>query len=179
MKKAVLLSGGLDSALIAARWPGSIAISIDYGQAHKIELNYARRLAEKYCADHVEISIPIVPAKSDVVFECRNAALASVGAMVAATHGCENLMIGCNFSDFDRFPDCRPHFWRELSRTFELGEYPVKLRTPLLYMTKKEIVKDAKLVGLDLGETWSCYEPQGDSPCGKCLSCKVRYEAGA
>lgn len=179
MKKAVLLSGGLDSALIAARWPGSLAISIDYGQAHKIELDYARRLAAKYCADHVEISIPIAPAKSGVVFECRNAALASLGAMVAAAHGCDDLMIGCNHSDFDRFPDCRPDFWREMSRAFGSAQYPVKLRTPLLHMTKKEIVKDAQWHGLDLSETWSCYDPKDNSPCGKCLACKVRSEAGA
>jgi len=179
MKKAVLLSGGLDSALIAAKWQGSVAISIDYGQAHKIELEYAKKIAAEYCREHIMLSIPIRPAKTDVIFECRNAALASVGAMVAGSYGCDSLMVGCNFSDFDRFPDCRPAFWQSMCKAFNEGQYPVRIATPLLHMTKKEIVRNAKEIGLDPNDTWSCYTPRHTSPCGVCLACQTRIEAGA
>jgi len=182
MRSLVCLSGGLDSALVMlmAKEQGECqCVAFDYGQPHLIELKYARNLAEKYSVPLDTVSIPNMPKINDVVFAGRNLVFAALTAASALTRDCDTISFGCNKSDWNRFPDCRPVFWKSVKAAIFDG-YGVKVATPLLHMTKQEIVIEARIRGLNTNDTWSCYAPrQDDTPCGVCLACETRITAGA
>jgi len=175
----VMLSGGIDSTVCLHIADNPVAcIGIDYGQPHKIELKYAEKIADNFGLPFKIISIPLITKSNDVVFNCRNATIACLGASYASSIGANSVYMGSNWSDWDRFPDCRPDFYKHLRNTFESAEYPVSISTPLLHMTKAEVVNLAKKHQIDLSKTYSCYEGAAQ-PCGKCLACKTRLDAGA
>jgi 7-cyano-7-deazaguanine synthase len=182
MKTLVLLSGGLDSAvvldLMLSEDGGCDALLFDYGQPHKIELDYARRLADSRAVSHRTVELTHMPLVNDVVFAGRNLVLASHAVAIAAAEGFRAVALGCNQSDHDRFPDCRPAFWRAVNEATR-SAYGVSVYLPLLRMSKTQVVKLAKDRGVAIDRTWSCYNPQNDKPCGVCLACKTRTEAGA
>jgi 7-cyano-7-deazaguanine synthase len=166
----ILLSGGLDSALCLARYGATQAIGFDYGQPHAIELGYAARLAEHYGVPFAVHQLPHMPRVNDVVFAGRNAVLLTVAAAHAQAAGIDSVVIGCNFSDAQRFPDCRPAFIKAMSDALH-GAYGVRVAAPLLTMTKAQIVAEAKERGIP--ETWTCYQPTpAGERCGICYSCK-------
>lgn len=172
MKLIFLLSGGLDSATALAEFRGHErwALGVDYGQPHVIELEYARRIASDEEVPFEVLNVPAISKVNDVVFAARNAVLISVAASVAAARGLDGVVIGCNFTDWERFPDCRPAFVQSMGRAI-LDAYGVSLVAPFLRSTKAQVAKRARKLGV--GKTWSCYAPRGDGPCGECLACNV------
>jgi 7-cyano-7-deazaguanine synthase len=204
----VLLSGGLDSAtcLLIAREQGFdvFALSFDYGQRHRIELEKARQLAARYGArDHrvIRLDLPApaasaltnpslaVPKRSlgreaiPVTYvPARNTlflahALAWGEALEAA-----DIFIGSNALDYSGYPDCRPEFLDAFQKMANLatkagveGTLAFRIHAPLLQLTKGQIVSRARELGLDFSLTSSCYDPSTDGrPCGACDSCLLR-----
>ncbi|MDN3647071.1 7-cyano-7-deazaguanine synthase QueC [Pontixanthobacter aestiaquae] len=206
----VLLSGGLDSMVSAAiaREQGFTlsALTIDYGQRHKIEIESAKQIAEHLrCERHVvlpldlrafggsaltddidvpkegvgdEIPVTYVPARN-LVF------LALTSAWAEAT-GSHDIFIGVNALDYSGYPDCRPEFIASFTETARLGTKagvegtPFSIHTPLQDMTKADIASEAARLGLDTGMSWSCYDPSSDGlACGVCDSCRLRHKGFA
>ncbi len=181
MKTIVLLSGGLDSATVLAGCVASgdecLAIGFDYDQPHRIELDAAEELAEFYGVPFERIGLPaMLNAKvDDVVFAGRNLILASLAIAVAQARKFDRIAVGCNATDWRRFPDCRPEFWRALEKCAEA--YGIKVVAPLLYHSKHDVVDAARKLNVHIEMTWSCYDPKGAAPCGTCLACITRNEA--
>lgn len=172
----VLLSGGLDSAVVLAMTPrGSLCIGFDYGQPHKIELERAAMIAEHYKARLEIVRLPNLPKVNDVVFGGRNMVFASVAIAMAQARGHGSIWIGCNASDWAEFPDCRPLFWQSMGAAAEA--YGVSLVTPLIQMSKTEVAATARQLNVPIELTWSCYSPQNGQPCRKCLACETREKA--
>ena len=209
MKRAiVLLSGGLDSAtclLIARREAAEVfALSFDYGQRHRIELDRARALADRYgAAAHriVKLDLP-APESSALTDPSREVPRHALGAeAIPVTYvparntlflshavawgeaiGAGDVYIGANSLDYSGYPDCRPEFLESFERTANLGtkagvegSLAFRIHAPLLRMTKGEIVSRAAELGLDFARTSSCYDPASDGePCRSCASCLLR-----
>jgi 7-cyano-7-deazaguanine synthase len=203
----VLLSGGLDSAtcLLIAREEGFAvhALSFDYGQRHRVELERARALAARYGArEHrVErIDLPSgdsalvgssIPVPKDrlgaeeippTYVPARNTVFLAHALAWAETLGAFDVFLGANALDYSGYPDCRPEFLEAFERMANLatrtgvaGRGAFRIRAPLLRMTKAAIVRRASELGLDFGLTSSCYDPSpGGRPCGHCDSCLLR-----
>lgn len=184
----VLLSGGLDSSVVlaAALRDGQecSALAFDYGQRHIVELESAETIAEHFGVPfEVKTILGMGIAKiDDVVFAGRNLLLAAWAVSIAQARGLDAIALGCNGSDWVRFPDCRPSFWGPL-RDAAQAAYGITVMTPLLHASKIDVVRAARDLGVPIERTWSCYEPimdpeHGDhQQCGRCLACKVRNEA--
>lgn len=205
MKAIVLLSGGLDSSTTAyvARSQGFElhALSFDYGQTHRRELDSARRVSAALCAaSHEEVKLtlpslysallggaPIPDARPDqggipdTYVPGRNLIFLSVGASYAESLGAAAIFAGMNAVDYSGYPDCRPEFLALVQAIFNVGTragvegHPLLLRTPLLSLTKKQIVLKGQELGLDFSLTWSCYRG-GEKACGRCDSCRLRLK---
>ncbi|MCE3254791.1 MAG: queC [Rickettsiaceae bacterium] len=215
MKKAViLLSGGLDSATIAAIALKEnyqiYALSFDYGQRHKIELESAKKLAKffqakehkiaeidlrifggsaltsdikvpKNRAENSEIPVTYVPA--------RNTIFLSYALAYAEVIGASDIFIGVNAIDYSGYPDCRPEFISAFEKMANLatadgvGGRGIKIQTPLLNLSKKEIIKTGLDLKVDYSITHSCYDPiviNGEiHACGTCDSCHFRLNGFA
>jgi 7-cyano-7-deazaguanine synthase len=207
MKPAVcLLSGGLDSStcLAVARRDGFAchALTIDYGQRHRVELDAAARVARALgAADHRVIRVDLrafggsaLTAAIDVPKDAlgpgipvtyvpaRNTIFLSLALAWAETLGAEDIFLGVNAIDYSGYPDCRPEFLRAFEAMADLatkagveGRQRLTLRAPLLALSKAGIVRLAVELGLDLALTHSCYDPGEDGrPCGHCDSCLLR-----
>ena len=203
----VLLSGGLDSAtcLLIAREEGFdvFALSFDYGQRHRVELERARALAARYGAsDHrilrldlpargssaltnPEIAVPRDSLGGEPIpityVPARNTLFLAHAIAWAEVIGAADVFIGANALDYSGYPDCRPEFLEAFERTVNLGTKAgvegrrFRIRAPLLSMTKAEIIARAAALGLDFDLTISCYEPsESGRPCGHCDSCLLR-----
>ena len=200
-----LISGGLDSMVAAAsaREAGHrlLALSIDYNQRHQIELAAARRIAHLLGAErHVvmpmdlrafggsaltaEIDVPKEGVGDDIpvtYVPARNTIFLSLALGWAEAAGARDLYIGVNALDYSGYPDCRPEFIAGFEKLAELatkagveGE-PFRIHAPLQDMTKADIVREGMRLGLDLGVSWSCYDPApGGLHCGLCDSCRIR-----
>lgn len=165
--RLLLLSGGMDSAVCLKRYGATLAIGFDYGQPHKVELEFAERLAEGAGVPFHVVRIPPLPKVDDIVFAGRNAVMLAIGAAIAQAKKLQTVVIGCNFDDAMRFPDCRPEFILAMDKAMT-NAYGVGVSAPLLRTTKAQIKREAE--GLD---TWTCYQPKDGRPCGECYSCKA------
>jgi 7-cyano-7-deazaguanine synthase len=165
----ILLSGGMDSALCLHRYGAELAVGFYYGQPHDIELEYAGRIADHYQVPYIRRNLPFMPRIDDVVFAGRNAVLIAMGAAIAQERGLDTVVIGSNFSDAQRFPDCRPPFIKAMNEACKFA-YGVSAVAPLLTMSKAQIVAEAREIGLP--ETWTCYAPKDGRQCGECYACK-------
>ncbi len=209
MKRAiVLLSGGLDSAtclLIAKRETEEVfALSFDYGQRHRVELERARSLAHTYgAAAHRVVKIDIPAPESSALTDlsrdvprhalgadaipvtyvpARNTLFLSHAVAWGEAVGAGDVYIGANSIDYSGYPDCRPEFLESFERTANLGTkagveggLTFRIHAPLLRMTKGEIVAKARDLGLNFALTSSCYDPAPDGePCRSCDSCLLR-----
>ncbi len=200
-----LISGGLDSMVSAARAREAghrlLALSIDYNQRHQVELAAARRIAQLLGAErHVvlpldlrafggsaltaEIDVPKHGVGDDIpvtYVPARNTIFLSLALGWAEAAGARDIYIGVNALDYSGYPDCRPEFIAGFEKLAELatkagveGE-PFHIRAPLQDMTKADIVREGMRLGLDLGMSWSCYDPApGSLHCGLCDSCRLR-----
>jgi 7-cyano-7-deazaguanine synthase len=182
MNHVVLLSGGLDSALCALMARDEVgevsALFFNYGQAHRqAEQERAVAFADRLGIDLTVIDLPRLAKSDDVVFVGRNLLMLATAVPFAAAKGAEWIWIGSNWSDSEHFPDCRPEFVRAAG--VALDAYGLHLRAPLLNLTKAQVVKELRRRGEDAGRFWSCYAPQDGEPCGGCMACRVRKDAGA
>jgi 7-cyano-7-deazaguanine synthase len=209
----VLLSGGLDSAtcLLLAREEGAevFALSFDYGQRHRVELDAARAIASRYGArEHriARIDFPgegasaLTDAKIAVprgslgeraipitYVPARNTLFLAHALAWGETLAAPDLFIGANARDYSGYPDCRGEFLEAFEKAANLGtragvegRLAFRVRAPLLHMSKGEIIDCGARLGLDFSLTSSCYDP-GDSgaPCGRCDSCLLRKKGFA
>lgn len=207
MKPAVcLLSGGLDSStcLAVARRNGfrCYALTIDYGQRHRTELDAAARVAASLgVAAHqvirldlrafggsaltADIAVPkdsLAPGIPVTYVPARNTIFLSLALAWAETLGAQDIFLGVNAIDYSGYPDCRPEFLRAYEEMANLatkagveGRQRLRIQAPLLELSKAQIVRLAVDLGLDLALTHSCYDPvEGGRPCGHCDSCLLR-----
>lgn len=210
-RKAVcLLSGGLDSAtcLAVARREGyeCYALTVDYGQRHRQEIEAARRVAAALgAAGHLvlrvdlaaiggsaltaDLQVPknrsteeIVGAIPPTYVPARNTVLLACALAWAETLGAADVFIGVNAIDYSGYPDCRPEYIEAFERLANLatkagveGAMRLKIRTPLIRLSKAEIVRLALELGVDPALTHSCYDPDPQGrPCGVCDACLLR-----
>ncbi|WP_260484350.1 7-cyano-7-deazaguanine synthase QueC [Sphingomicrobium flavum] len=204
-KAIVLLSGGLDSMVCAglAREAGFAvhALTVDYHQRHRIELEAAQRVAAAVgVAEHVvmpldlsvfggsaltaDIDVPKDGVTNEIpvtYVPARNTVFLSLCLAYAETRGARDIFIGVNSLDYSGYPDCRPDFIAAFEKLADLatkagdeGDH-FKIQAPLQHLTKADIAKEAARLGLDAGMSWSCYDPTEDSKhCGLCDSCRLR-----
>jgi 7-cyano-7-deazaguanine synthase len=179
------------------------ALSIDYNQRHQVELAAARRIAHMLGAErHIvlpldlsafggsaltaDIDVPkdgVQPGIPVTYVPARNTIFLSLALGWAEATGARDIYIGVNALDYSGYPDCRPEFIASFEEIAELatkagveGE-PFHIRAPLQSMTKADIVREARRLGLDAGVSWSCYDPApGGLHCGKCDSCRLRQK---
>ena len=204
-KSVALVSGGLDSMVAAAiaREAGHklLALTVDYGQRHRIELEAARRIAATLGAErHVvipldlrafggsaltaDIAVPKDGVGDDVpvtYVPARNTIFLSLALGWAEAAGAFDIYIGVNALDYSGYPDCRPDFVDAFERLASIATKAgsegsrFRIAAPLLHMSKADIVREADRLGLDAGLSWSCYDPApGDRHCGLCDSCRLR-----
>lgn len=201
----VLLSGGLDSMVAGglAREAGCrlIALTIDYGQRHRIEIDAAREVAAMLGVErHIELPIDLsvfggsslttdMAVRKDGVEEGipatyvpgRNIVFLALTLSLAEASDADRVYIGVNSLDYSGYPDCRPEFIAAFQQVAALGTkagvegHPARIMAPLQYMTKADIAKEAARMGLDAGLSWSCYDPTPEGlHCGLCDSCRLR-----
>jgi len=205
----VVLSGGLDStvcmALATRDGQPLVAVTFDYGQRHRIELERAAAVAAHYGAEQLVVRLDAsqwggsaltdpsidVPDASAVgsgipvtYVPARNLIFLSVATGVAEARDADALYLGINALDYSGYPDCRPEFVRSFAETARLATKrgvegrPIAVRTPLVDLTKSEIVRLGLDVKAPLHLTWSCYRG-GPRPCGTCDSCVLRAKGFA
>jgi len=200
----VLLSGGLDSMVCAAiareRGYSVVALTVDYNQRHRVELEAARRIAEQLADRHIvlpldlrafggsaltgDIAVPkegLADGIPVTYVPARNTIFLSLALGLAEASGARDLFIGVNALDYSGYPDCRPEFIRAFEGLANLatragvegGRFTI--HSPLIAMTKADIAREAARLGLDAGMSWSCYDPApGGLHCGLCDSCRLR-----
>lgn len=203
----VLVSGGLDSAtvLAIAREEGwsCHALSVDYGQRHRAELDAAARVARSLGAvehriAHVDlgafggsaltdasIAVPTQPSGGIPItyVPARNTVLLSLALAHAEVTRSDAIFTGANAIDYSGYPDCRPEYLEAFEHMANLATkravegWPIEIRAPIVHMTKAEIVRRGAELGVDFSITVSCYnaDAQGRA-CGECDSCRFRRE---
>jgi 7-cyano-7-deazaguanine synthase len=203
----VLLSGGLDSAtcLRIAQSEGFdvLALSFDYGQRHRIELDCASALVARYgAAEHriEKLDFPAAAASAltdrtqsvprhalgrepipSTYVPARNTLFLAHALAWAEGAGARDIFVGANALDYSGYPDCRPEFLEAFEAMANLGTRAgtegrgFRVRAPLIAMTKADIVARASELGLDFALTTSCYDPgpRGEA-CGGCDACLLR-----
>lgn len=177
----LLLSGGLDSSLCLELILGDYKVSgvgFDYGQPHKVELKYAERYAKTKNISYSIVNIPFIPKIDAIVFSGRNAILLSTAFSIAYSKHIKFVTIGINKDDAELFSDCRKEFISGMALAAKA--YNVTLLTPLIELTKKEIVAMSKQYKLNYDNTWTCYFPTIDNkPCYSCYACIGRTNAAS
>jgi 7-cyano-7-deazaguanine synthase len=201
----VLLSGGLDSMVTAglAREQGFAlnALTIDYNQRHRIEIDAARAIAARLdVARHVvlpldlrafggsaltdDIAVPkggLEPGIPVTYVPARNLVFLSLTLAWAEALGARDIFIGVNALDYSGYPDCRPEFIAGFAALADLATkagsegQPFRIHAPLQHLGKADIAREAQRLGLEPGWSWSCYDPLPDGrACGLCDSCRLR-----
>jgi len=204
-KAIILLSGGLDSATALAIAKKDkydcYALSVNYHQRHHYELTAAKNIAKYFSVKdlkEVEIdlswlqnsaltnkSLTIPQSLSNGIpvtyVPARNTIMLSLAMAWAELIDCTNIFIGVNAVDYSGYPDCREEYIKSFQKMANLatkkaveGDF-VKIHTPLINLSKKEIIKRGIKLGVDYSLTISCYQVSSDGlACGKCDSCRLR-----
>lgn len=204
-RAVVLLSGGLDSSVVLAEAARSYkvhALTIAYGQRHRVELEAARRVAQQVGVEEhrvvgvdlnaiggsaltsaidvpkdrhsfAEIPVTYVPA--------RNLVFLSLALGYAETVGAQHIFVGVNAIDYSGYPDCRPEFLKAFEEVARVGTKQgvegrgFHIHAPLISMGKADIVRRGVELGLDFSLTHSCYDPsESGEACGRCDACLLR-----
>lgn len=203
-----LVSGGLDSLVVAAMARAAgwrlFALTIDYNQRHRIELQAAARVATALGAErHVVLPLDLstfggsaltdtglavpkngVGAGIPITYvPARNTIFLSLCLGWAEAVGARDIAIGVNALDYSGYPDCRAEFIAAFETMANLATKagvegdPFQVHTPLVAMTKADIVRAGAALGVDMGLSWSCYDPTDDlRHCGECDSCRLRHK---
>src|SRR4051794_24462087 len=182
-----------------------VALTVDYNQRHRVELEAARRIAAELAERHVvvpldlrafggsaltaDIAVPkegVAPGIPVTYVPARNTIFLSLALGLAEASGARDLFIGVNALDYSGYPDCRPEFVAEFQRLANLATKAgvegqgFTIRAPLLEMTKSEIAREAERLGLDAALSHSCYDPLPDGThCGRCDACRLRAKGFA
>lgn len=204
-KCIVLLSGGLDSTTVLAlakRDFHIFALSFDYGQRHKFELDAAKVIAKKNAVDSFQtITIDLkqfgksaltdeiaVPKNQEIggdipitYVPVRNTIFLSYALAYAEVNNIYDIFIGVNALDYSGYPDCRPEYigafekMANLGTKFTQGSKKITIHTPLINMTKSEIILKGNQLGVSYKDTHSCYDPSNEGlACGECDACILR-----
>lgn len=205
-----MLSGGLDSMVTAAiareRGFAIHALTVDYGQRHRRELESARLIARRLqLTDEVEIQLDLrkfggsaltdsidVPKDgvgSDIpvtYVPARNLVFLALTTAFAEARRSNDIFIGVNALDYSGYPDCRPEFISAFTQAARLGTKAgvegqgFTVHAPLQHMTKADIARECVRLGLDPAWSWSCYDPTEEGlACGACDSCRLRKKGFA
>jgi 7-cyano-7-deazaguanine synthase len=205
----VLLSGGMDSMVCAAiareRGYSVLALTVDYNQRHRIELDAARRIASELADKHIvlpldltafggsaltsDIAVPkrgVEPGIPVTYVPARNTIFLSLALGLAEASGARDLFIGVNALDYSGYPDCRAEFIAEFEKLANIATKAgveggaFTIHAPLQHMTKADIAKEARRLGLDASLSHSCYDPLPDGRhCGLCDACRLRAKGFA
>lgn len=203
MKKSmIILSGGMDSVTLLYEYEEEIALAItfDYGSNHnKREEEFAKYHCEKLGIEHITIPLTFIhdyfkssllegasaipdghyedeTMKSTVV-PFRNGIMLSVACGLAESRELEKVLIANHFGDHAIYPDCRKGFIDAMSEAMKCGTYKgITIDAPYTTITKTDIAKIGKSLGIDYSKTYSCYKG-GEKHCGKCGTCVERKEA--
>lgn len=209
-KAVVLLSGGLDSATVLAMAKADgyecHALSVAYGQRHSAELVAAVRVAKRLGAashKHIQVNLDAIGGsaltdRSIAVPEvestgipvtyvpARNTMFLALALGQAEVVGAQALFIGVNAVDYSGYPDCRPAFIEAFQHLASVATKAgvegagFVVHTPLIALTKADIIKKGTALGVDFAETVSCYQADADGrACGRCDSCRIRREGFA
>lgn len=204
-KAVVLLSGGLDSAttlaMASAEGYDCFALSFDYGQRHRFELEAAKKVADQFhVLEHKTIhlslddiggsaltdsaiDVPESPTEGIPVtyVPARNTVFLSLALGWAEVLDAEAIYIGVNAVDYSGYPDCRPEYIEAFQNMAALATKagvegkPVEVKTPLIHLSKAEIIEQGTQLGVDYAQTISCYAADDTgAACGKCDSCRLR-----
>lgn len=199
---AIIVSGGMDSITLLYDWKDRIAvgISFDYGSNHNArEIPFAKMHCERLGIKHVVIRLDFMHQyfkssllegadaipdghyadenmKSTVV-PFRNGIMLSIAIGLAESHGLKNVLIANHGGDHTIYPDCRPEFIKAIDEAAQAGTYVgARVVAPYTDITKADIARRGKELGIDYSETWSCYKG-GEVHCGTCGTCVERKEA--
>jgi 7-cyano-7-deazaguanine synthase len=205
----VLLSGGLDSMVCAglAREAGFsvIALTVDYGQRHRVELEAARTIAAALADRHIMLPLDLrafggsaltgdIAVPKDGVGEgipvtyvpARNTIFLGLALGLAEASGARDIFIGVNALDYSGYPDCRPEFIAGFEKLADLATKAgvegegFTIHAPLQHMTKADIAREAERLGLNAALSHSCYDPGADGThCGRCDACRLRAKGFA
>jgi 7-cyano-7-deazaguanine synthase len=189
-------------ALASREAPPVHALTVGYGQRHRREVRSARALGRRFrVARQVEVDLPLGPLLDSSLTRAgrplprggpragripstyvpaRNTILLSIALGYAESHRLGSIYLGANAVDYSGYPDCRPEFLRAFERVARLGTRggvrggrSVRIRTPLLALSKAGIVRLGERLGVPWELTWSCYAG-GRRPCGRCDACRLR-----
>jgi 7-cyano-7-deazaguanine synthase len=200
----ILLSGGLDSAVLLAsvRWNHRhvYALSVHYGQRHERELWSAFQVARYYGANDVRVDLPPrvlagsaltggdgAVSGSPTVVPGRNLLFVSLAVSLAVQKVAKVVYAAPTLDDRPVYPDCRHEFVSAVSAATDAG-YGVRVEAPFTGKTKRQVVNLGRELQVPFDLTWSCYDPQGleeprsllgayGRPCGKCGACELRRQA--
>jgi 7-cyano-7-deazaguanine synthase len=205
----VLLSGGLDSMVCAGiareRDFSVVALTVDYNQRHRVELEAARTIAGVLAERHILLPLDLrafggSALTSDIAVPkegvgqgipvtyvpARNTIFLSLALGLAEASGARDIFIGVNALDYSGYPDCRPEFIAEFERTANLATKAgvegdrFTIHAPLQDMSKADIAREAGRLGLDAAMSHSCYDPLPDGRhCGACDACRLRAKGFA
>ena len=202
----VLLSGGLDSMVCAALAReagfGVLALTIDYHQRHRVELDAARTIAAQLADRHIVLPMDLsmfggssltddslAVGKEGVAASgipltyvpARNTVFLSLALAWAEAAGARDLYVGVNALDYSGYPDCRPAFIEAFGALANQATRAgvegagFTIHAPLQHMTKADIAREAARLGLDAAISHSCYDPAADGgACGRCDACRLR-----
>ncbi len=198
----IIVSGGMDSVTLLYDYKDRIAlgISFDYGSNHNAkEIPFAKLHCQRLGIPHITIPLEFmhkyfksslldgaeaIPEghykdenmKSTVV-PFRNGIMLAIAAGIAESNGLSHVMIANHGGDHAIYPDCRPEFITSMSNATKAGSYNgITVLAPYTNITKSDIARRGKNLGIDYTETWSCYKGE-EKHCGKCGTCVERKEA--
>jgi queuosine biosynthesis protein QueC len=204
-KAVILLSGGLDSTVTLAQALDDghevVALSFRYGQRHTRELESAKSVCKHYGIEHVILDMDMSSFRSALTkrdieipedrkidsdipvtyVPARNIVFLSVAAGICESSDADRIYIGANAIDYSGYPDCRPEFFSAFAEMLAKGTKagvegrPIKIETPILHMSKADIVRLGKKLNVPLRLTWSCYSGE-EKACGHCDSCILRLK---
>ena len=205
-KAIVLFSGGLDSTTVLhhaiSEGYKCLALTIDYNQRHNYEIQSSQNYLNHYDIDGLIFKIDLtqiggsaltdekidVPIATDdeipiTYVPARNTIFLSIASAYAEKYKIYDIFIGVNQIDYSGYPDCRPEFIKSIQSSINLGTKSgvngsdIRINTPLINMSKKEIIKYGYNLGIDYSKTVSCYQLDNEGrACGKCDACIFRKE---
>ena len=180
-----------------------VALTVDYNQRHRCELEAAHRVAAALdVAEHIvlplnlrsfggsaltsDTAVPkdgVAPGIPVTYVPARNTIFLGLALGLAEARGAKRIYVGVNALDYSGYPDCRPAFVDAFAATANLATRagvegdPFLFETPLLHMTKADIAREAYRLGIDAGMSWTCYDPTPDGlHCGECDACRLRHK---